>query len=212
MNTIKSRRRSPVPVGCGEYHAHTMPPHRARANVLGVAIDALNLEGALERVRKVLESGERGYVCAVGVHGVLTALSDRRMASALADASIVIPDGTPTVWVGRLQRCEQMGHVPGPTLMQEVFRRKDFTNLTHYLYGGKEGVAGELSQNSCEQVSACTHCWNPYAALSRSDRRGRGRADRGDRRTQAGYFLGWNQHPEAGTVHAQDGRSGSTRA
>ncbi len=121
--------------------------HRRRANVLGVGVDALDLEGALERVREVLELGKRGYVCAVGVHGVLAALRDKRMARALADACIVIPDGTPTVWVGRLQRCEQMGHVPGPTLMQEIFRRKDFANLTHYLYGGKEGVAGELARN-----------------------------------------------------------------
>ena len=143
-----SHRRT-VPSPCNERGIQTMPAvsHRHRANVLGVGVDAIDLEGALQRVRKVLESGERGYVCAVGVHGVLTALRDKRMARALADASIVIPDGTPTVWVGRLQRCEQMGHVPGPTLMREIFRRKDFANLTHYLYGGKEGVAGELARN-----------------------------------------------------------------
>jgi N-acetylglucosaminyldiphosphoundecaprenol N-acetyl-beta-D-mannosaminyltransferase len=121
--------------------------HRRRANVLGVAVDALDLEGALERVCKVLESDERGYVCAVGVHGVLTALRDKRMARALGDASLVIPDGTPTVWVGRLQRCAQMGHVPGPKLMKEIFRREEFAHLTHYLYGGKEGVADQLAGN-----------------------------------------------------------------
>ena len=31
--------------------------------------------------------------------------------------------------------------------MQEIFRRKEFAHLTHYLYGGKEGVADELAQN-----------------------------------------------------------------
>lgn len=143
-----SRRRT-VSNSCNECRSQVMPTasHRRRANVLGVAVDALGLEGALERVSRLLESDERGYVCAVGVHGVLTALRDEHMARALADASLVIPDGTPTVWVGRLQRCAQMGHVPGPTLMQEIFRRKEFTHLTHYLYGGKEGVAGELAES-----------------------------------------------------------------
>ena len=34
--------------------------------------------------------------------------------------------------------------VTGPDLMLEVFRRPEFANVTHFLYGGIEGVAVEL--------------------------------------------------------------------
>jgi N-acetylglucosaminyldiphosphoundecaprenol N-acetyl-beta-D-mannosaminyltransferase len=37
-----------------------------------------------------------------------------------------------------------MQRVAGPDLMLEVFRRKEFAHLTHFLYGGKEGVAEAL--------------------------------------------------------------------
>ena len=77
---------------------------RPCANVLGIAVEALNLESALSRVAQALQPNQKGYVCAVGVHGILEARRDAHVAQAFADASIVVPDGTPTVWVGWLQK------------------------------------------------------------------------------------------------------------
>ncbi len=124
---------------------------RPCANVLGVAVEALNLEGALSRVAGALQSDEKGYVCAVGVHGILEARRDANVAQALAEASIAVPDGTPTVWVGRLQKHASMRHVTGPELMREIFKRKEFASYSHFFYGGKEGVANELAANMLRQ-------------------------------------------------------------
>ena len=117
------------------------------ANVLGIVVEALNLESALVRVVRVLQSGRKGYVCAVGVHGILEARRDPNLARAFAEAAIVIPDGTPTVWVGRLQKQASMEHVTGPALMRAIFSRIEFAGYSHFFYGGKEGVAGELAAN-----------------------------------------------------------------
>jgi N-acetylglucosaminyldiphosphoundecaprenol N-acetyl-beta-D-mannosaminyltransferase len=125
---------------------------RACANVLGVAVDALNLEGALARVGDALESNRKGYVCAVGVHGILEARRNSSMAQALADAAIVVPDGTPTVWVGRVQGCSSIDHVTGPVLMREIFRRERFSRYRHFFYGGKEGVAVELARSMLREA------------------------------------------------------------
>lgn len=56
------------------------------------------------------------------------------------------PDGMPTVWVGHLQGHYEMDRVAGPELMLEVLSRPEFAYCTHYLYGGKVGVAEELQQ------------------------------------------------------------------
>jgi exopolysaccharide biosynthesis WecB/TagA/CpsF family protein len=135
---------SPVP-------EERFPEDRPCANVLGVAVEALNLESALSRVAGALRSDRKGYVCAVGVHGILEARRDANVALALADASISVPDGTPTVWVGRLQKHASMRHVTGPELMREIFKRKAFANYSHFFYGGKEGVADELAANMLRQ-------------------------------------------------------------
>lgn len=115
------------------------------ADVLGVRVDALNMQEALSKLLRMLRRREKGYLAAVTVHGVMMAQRDQEFADALADASIVLADGIPTVWVGRLQGLRGMQQVTGPDLMRELFLCKEFAQYTHYLYGGNEGVADELA-------------------------------------------------------------------
>jgi N-acetylglucosaminyldiphosphoundecaprenol N-acetyl-beta-D-mannosaminyltransferase len=123
----------------------------ARANILGVGVDAVDMDGALAAIRRHLQSERKGYVCAVSVHGILESLRCRELAITYAESTINVPDGTPTVWVGRLQGFRQMDHVTGPALMQEVFRHPDFSSCSHYFYGGRPGVAQELARRMVQQ-------------------------------------------------------------
>jgi N-acetylglucosaminyldiphosphoundecaprenol N-acetyl-beta-D-mannosaminyltransferase len=117
---------------------------RLTVNVLGVEIDAVNMEGALARIADDLDSGRKGYVCLAGVHGVMEAQRDFSVAEAFAGAALVAPDGMPTVWVGRCQGHAAMERVFGPDLMLEVMRGEEFRDCRHFLCGGKPGVAEEL--------------------------------------------------------------------
>jgi N-acetylglucosaminyldiphosphoundecaprenol N-acetyl-beta-D-mannosaminyltransferase len=123
------------------------PQPRATVNVLGVRVDALDLERALGRIADMLRFGQKGYVCAVSVHGVLEARQDPRIAQAFAEAAMVAPDGTPIVWVGRMQGQRGIRQVTGPDLMREIISRPEFATCSHFFYGGKEGVAEELATN-----------------------------------------------------------------
>jgi N-acetylglucosaminyldiphosphoundecaprenol N-acetyl-beta-D-mannosaminyltransferase len=115
-----------------------------RANVLGVGIDAVNMDQALACVENALGSRQKGYVCFANVHGVMEAQRDPVLTSIYADAVLVSPDGMPTVWVGRNQGHKNMERVAGPDLMLEVIRRQEFNGYSHFLCGGKDGVAQEL--------------------------------------------------------------------
>jgi N-acetylglucosaminyldiphosphoundecaprenol N-acetyl-beta-D-mannosaminyltransferase len=115
-----------------------------KANVLGLAIDAVNMEQALVRVEEDLRLRRKGYVCLAGVHGVMECKRDPALARIFANAALAAPDGMPTVWVGRHQGHAKMERVAGPDLMLEVIRRPEFRGYTHFLCGGKEGVAEEL--------------------------------------------------------------------
>ncbi len=118
--------------------------HHPKANVLGLAIDAVDIEQALVRVEEDLRLRRKGYVCLVGVHGVMECKRDPALAKIFANAALAAPDGMPTVWVGRHQGHANMERVAGPDLMLEVIRRPEFRGYTHFLCGGKEGVAEEL--------------------------------------------------------------------
>ncbi|WP_263354533.1 WecB/TagA/CpsF family glycosyltransferase [Acidicapsa acidisoli] len=74
----------------------------------------------------------------------MEAQRDPELAQVYARATLLVPDGMPTVWVGRMQGFRNMQRVAGPDLMQEIFRREEFAHRTHFLYGGKQGVAADL--------------------------------------------------------------------
>jgi len=128
-----------------QFPAGTLTQDQPFANVLGVQVDALEMRTALARIHDLLRTGRQGYVCAVGVHGVMEAQRNPTVAAAFAGASLSVPDGMPTAWVGRLQGHSHMERVAGPDLMLEVFRRPEFAHCRHFLYGGVAGVAEDLA-------------------------------------------------------------------
>ncbi len=119
---------------------------RGTAEVLGVPIHPLDMESAVARVRRELDERHSGFVCLIGVHGVMEAQRDAGLAQIYAHATLMVPDGAPTVWVGRLQGFSNMQRVTGPDLMLEIFGHKQFATCRHFLYGGKPGVVEELRE------------------------------------------------------------------
>lgn len=120
--------------------------NQKKANVLGIGIDAINMEEALERISAKLGQRQKGYVCLAGVHGVMEAQRDPALAAIYAGAALAAPDGMPTVWMGRHQGFKEMERVSGPDLMLEVIGREEFRQYSHFLCGGKAGVAQELQE------------------------------------------------------------------
>ena len=129
----------------------SIPEYKDRANVLGIGIDAVNMQQALAKIAQELEQRRKGYICLAGVHGVMEAQRNPEVARVLAGAALVAPDGMPTVWVGHYQGHSQMERVTGPDLMLEVMRREEFRGYTHFFCGGKEGIAGELRDQIAAQ-------------------------------------------------------------
>jgi exopolysaccharide biosynthesis WecB/TagA/CpsF family protein len=125
--------------------------YRAHANILGVRVDAVDMERALARIKDALAERSKGYVCMAGVHGIMEAQRSPRVGCAYDDAMMTLPDGRPTVWVGQWQGHSWMRQVTGPDLMLEIFRRREFAGYSHFLYGGKEGIAEELAEKLTAQ-------------------------------------------------------------
>lgn len=115
-----------------------------RVDVLGVGVHALTLKRAVRSIEAALAAEHQGYVCVTGVHGVMEAQRDPRFRHVLNHSLLTTPDGMPMVWVGRLQGRREMRRVFGPDLMRIVCSRSVAKGCTHFLYGGREGVAKEL--------------------------------------------------------------------
>ncbi len=119
-------------------------PH---ANVLGVQVSALDLEGAVEMADQWLASqAGQGYICVTGVHGVMEAHADPALRQILNNALINLPDGMPMTWVGRWQGHRSMERVFGPDFMAAMCRISVERGYRHFFCGGEPGVAGQLAE------------------------------------------------------------------
>jgi N-acetylglucosaminyldiphosphoundecaprenol N-acetyl-beta-D-mannosaminyltransferase len=113
-------------------------------NVLGIHIAPIDMNAAVAFLHSALRHRVKGYVCLTGVHGIMEAHRNPELRPAYRDSLLGLPDGMPTVWVGHWQGYPEMQQITGPDLMLEMFSRQEFSSCTHFLYGGKEGVAEEL--------------------------------------------------------------------
>ncbi len=116
-----------------------------RANLLGVGIHAVNMPRVISLVEDALTRDGKSFICATGVHGIMEAQKDAGFRKILNSAYLNVPDGKPTVWIGRLQHLPEMGHVGGPELMLEICRMSVGKGFSHFLYGGNPGVVSELA-------------------------------------------------------------------
>jgi N-acetylglucosaminyldiphosphoundecaprenol N-acetyl-beta-D-mannosaminyltransferase len=117
------------------------------ANVLGVGVHAINMDQAIEAIESALKIRHKGYVCVTGVHGVMEAQRDAAFRSILNAAFLNVPDGMPTVWIGKFQGCDGMDRVFGPDLMLRVCQASQQKGYRHFLCGGAPGVAEALKDS-----------------------------------------------------------------
>lgn len=145
-----------------------------RVEILGVPVSIVDASSAVATIGNWIKSRQQQpteprYVCAADVHSVMRAQDDQRHMRALKQADMIVPDGTPLVWVSRLRGENRIQRVPGPDLLASICERSVTEGWTHYFYGGAEGVAGKLAERLSENYPglnvAGTEC-PPFRALT----------------------------------------------
>lgn len=133
--------------------------------VLGIPVSAIDLKRTCSLVRGWSRDGIGRYICVRDVHGVMLAKRDTLLAEIHEHASLVVPDGMPLVWLGKI-RGYDIGRTAGADLFEAMMTH---TQLRHYFYGGAEGVATELASVTGRKYPAAIITGvetPPYRALS----------------------------------------------
>jgi N-acetylglucosaminyldiphosphoundecaprenol N-acetyl-beta-D-mannosaminyltransferase len=118
-----------------------------RFAVAQVYVDAVQIPEVVAQILQWLQDGECGrYVAVTGMHGVAEAGRSGEVRAALEAADLVVPDGMPLVWLGRLHGHALRRRVYGPELMETFCRETAAEGYLHYFYGGAPGVAEALAQ------------------------------------------------------------------
>ena len=120
--------------------------------VLGTRVDAVQIPDVIAQMQDwIARRDSCRYIAVTGMHGVTEARHDLQLRTALASASLVVPDGMPLVWLGRRHGFALNRRVYGPELMLRFWQETRSAPYRHFLYGGAPGVADALAHKFARQ-------------------------------------------------------------
>ncbi|QSB14767.1 WecB/TagA/CpsF family glycosyltransferase [Natronosporangium hydrolyticum] len=127
--------------------------NRGKRNVLGVLVDAVDYEAAIDQILTAARDRRPLAVTALAVHGVMTGATDRAHAARLNSFDLVTPDGQPVRWaLNLLHRCRLSDRVYGPTLTFRVLAACAEQGLPVYLYGSTDETLHRLVDRLTAQL------------------------------------------------------------
>jgi N-acetylglucosaminyldiphosphoundecaprenol N-acetyl-beta-D-mannosaminyltransferase len=124
-----------------------MPPS-TKHNVLGIYVDAVDYDAAVDVIISAARSGRPLAVTALAVHGVMTGVQDPIHRYRLNHLDLVVADGQPVRWaLNWLHGVQLAERVYGPNLMLRLCERASTEALPIYLYGSRQATLEALSTN-----------------------------------------------------------------
>ncbi len=120
---------------------------RGKHNILGIRVDAVDYEAAVERILAAAKAQHPLAVSALAVHGLMTGATDPTHRHRLNRFDLLVPDGQPVRWaLNWLHGAGLPDRVYGPNLMLEVCRQAEQERLPIFLFGGSEELLALLRQ------------------------------------------------------------------
>jgi len=117
-------------------------------SILGVRIDAVDYEAAVEKIVWAARDSRPMAVSAMCVHVVMTGVLDRVHRFRLNEFEMSTPDGQPVRWALRwLHGVRLPNRVYGPELMLKVCQRAADEQLPVFFFGGTAETLAALTEN-----------------------------------------------------------------
>ncbi len=107
-------------------------------NIMGVEIAAINMDWLLKFTDQYIRSLSGDYMCVSNVHTTVTAHDNPKYRAIQNRGIMAIPDGGPLSVIGRRRGFKNMERTPGPSYMEEIFKRSAEKGYRHYFYGSTE--------------------------------------------------------------------------
>lgn len=127
------------------------PAIRTRLSVLGVPIDVITFDAAVEKLIQWGANRESRAVYVCNVHSVITATEDPGFLEVITNADLATADGAPVAWMLRRQGAKEQRRVSGPDLMLKTCERASEAGISIFLYGNTEDTNTRLAESLRKQ-------------------------------------------------------------
>jgi N-acetylglucosaminyldiphosphoundecaprenol N-acetyl-beta-D-mannosaminyltransferase len=127
-----------------------------------VAMSCVDLQQSLDVLFSAASSGRGGYIACTCTHGIVESDCDERLRHILNDSLLTLPDGMPTVWMGRAKGMP-VRRVTAPDFLEAALVDLRAKNLRHYFYGASDATVGRIVERATGALGrdAIAGCYAP---------------------------------------------------
>lgn len=122
-----------------------------KIHVLGVPIDKVNMNEALDKAVDLLENKDKSVIYTPNSEIVMMAKDDKNLMSAIKEADLIIPDGIGLVLASKVIKKPLTERVTGIDLMENLLKYCNDKKKSIYIIGGKPGTADKAGKNISER-------------------------------------------------------------
>jgi N-acetylglucosaminyldiphosphoundecaprenol N-acetyl-beta-D-mannosaminyltransferase len=115
--------------------------------ILGVKIDNLTIEEALQRVGQFMADDKQHYIVTPNPEFLVQAQKDKEFQQILNQADLSVPDGIGLIFASWFLGQPLKQRLAGVDLMEKICHLASQKNWPVFLLGGREGVAEKTAEN-----------------------------------------------------------------
>lgn len=119
--------------------------------LLGIPVDALAYDQAIEAVRSAIRGRERCFFSTPNLNFIIEARKSASFRDSIIASDLVLVDGKPPLWVARLLGIPGIEKVSGSDLIESMWhrRRRKENRIRVFLFGGESGIA----ERACQRIN-----------------------------------------------------------
>ena len=118
-----------------------------KLNILGVKVDPITYQEALEQAKKMIDSGKKHYVVTPNPEMIVAAQNDSEFKEILNNADLSIADGVGLIKLARMSGKHFPQRISGVDFVQGLAGMAEEFGFSMFFLGGKAGVAKNAGDN-----------------------------------------------------------------
>lgn len=115
-------------------------------NILGIDIAVTNIQETVDIILSQLHALKGNYICFANVYKTMQARKNEALQSAMKEAFLTLPEGSPLALVQRLRGYKTAETVSGVDLMNRLCKATENTEVKHYFYGSDKLAVEKLRE------------------------------------------------------------------
>lgn len=129
-----------------------------KVNILGVAVDKVNVSGAVDKIMQFLNEDRLHSVYTPNSEILMAAYKDENFKEVLNKSDLLTADGIGVVYASRILKNEISERAAGYDIACELLERVKGTSYKVFLFGGKPGVAETAKEKLEEKYHGINIC------------------------------------------------------